>query len=187
MASYTYPVARPDGALSASQIHLLLSRPPVIQKRLQTLLDQKFLADYALTAEGPVLNGMFDLLNPSGASEILFDNFRQLFQKEVEAEVAALLTHIGFVLQENKLTLLELLKQFTKSARTIALDEALEAFRSKGMQVKKPDFEFALSHFNADKLADIDYVEINKLFGAFCRAHAIKFIDQFNDKGSPLD
>lgn len=49
MASYTYPVARPEGSLTTEQIHLLLSRPTLIAKRLQTLLDQKFIADFLLT------------------------------------------------------------------------------------------------------------------------------------------
>lgn len=49
MASYTYPVARPEGALTAQQIHLLLQNPRVIAKRMATLADQKFVADFLLT------------------------------------------------------------------------------------------------------------------------------------------
>ena len=49
MTSYTYPIARPSGALSAEQIHLLLSNPRAIAKRLATLTDYKFIADYLLT------------------------------------------------------------------------------------------------------------------------------------------
>lgn len=48
MASYTYPVARPTGTLTAAQVHLLLSRPNLIAKRVASLLDQKFLMDYLL-------------------------------------------------------------------------------------------------------------------------------------------
>lgn len=50
MGSYTYPVARPEGALSEAQIHLLLSNPRVVAKRLATLADQKFIADFLLSA-----------------------------------------------------------------------------------------------------------------------------------------
>lgn len=49
MTSYTYPVARPEGTLTAQQIHLLLSNPKVVAKRLATLADQKFIADFLLT------------------------------------------------------------------------------------------------------------------------------------------
>lgn len=49
MASYTYPVARPEGSLTTEEIHLLLSRPGVIAKRVRSLLDQRFIADFLLT------------------------------------------------------------------------------------------------------------------------------------------
>lgn len=49
MASYTYPVARPSGTLTTEQIHLLLSNPNVIAKRMATLADQKFIADFLLS------------------------------------------------------------------------------------------------------------------------------------------
>lgn len=49
MSSYTYPVARPEGTLTTEQIHLLLSNPRVVAKRMATLADQKFIADYLLT------------------------------------------------------------------------------------------------------------------------------------------
>jgi hypothetical protein len=46
--SYTYPLARPSGTLTAAQVHQLLSNPRVIAKRVQTLTDQRFIADYLL-------------------------------------------------------------------------------------------------------------------------------------------
>lgn len=49
MASYTYPVPRPTGALTAEQIHLLLTNPRVIAKRVADLSAQRFIADFLLT------------------------------------------------------------------------------------------------------------------------------------------
>ncbi len=46
--SYTYPLARPSGTLTPQQVHQLLQNPRVIQKRVQTLADQRFIADYLL-------------------------------------------------------------------------------------------------------------------------------------------
>ncbi len=46
--SYTYPLARPSGTLTAAQVHMLLSQPRVIAKRVQKLTDQRFIADYLL-------------------------------------------------------------------------------------------------------------------------------------------
>jgi hypothetical protein len=46
--SYTYPLARPSGTLTAAQVHQLLSNPRVIAKRVQKLTDQRFIADYLL-------------------------------------------------------------------------------------------------------------------------------------------
>jgi hypothetical protein len=50
MPSYTYPLARPSGTLTAAQLHLLLSKPNLIAKRVAQLVDQKFLADFLLQA-----------------------------------------------------------------------------------------------------------------------------------------
>lgn len=49
MASYTYPVARPEGTLTPQQIHLLLGNNKVIAKRMAGLTDQKFIADFLLS------------------------------------------------------------------------------------------------------------------------------------------
>jgi len=48
MASYTYPVARPSGALTPEQTHALLNNPRVIAKRVAELAQQRFISDYLL-------------------------------------------------------------------------------------------------------------------------------------------
>lgn len=48
MPSYTYPVARPTGTLTTAQIHLLLSNPRLVAKRVAQLTDQRFISDYLL-------------------------------------------------------------------------------------------------------------------------------------------
>ena len=48
MSTYTYPVKRLEGAVPAQQVHLLLSRPELVAKRLGDLLDSKFVADFLL-------------------------------------------------------------------------------------------------------------------------------------------
>lgn len=48
MSSYTYPVKRPEGTLTAEQIHLLLSNPNVLARRVASLADSRFIADYLL-------------------------------------------------------------------------------------------------------------------------------------------
>ena len=47
--SYTYPVKHPEGTLTTEQLHLLLSNPTVIAKRLLSLTEMKFVADFLLT------------------------------------------------------------------------------------------------------------------------------------------
>lgn len=49
MAGYTYPVAHPTGELTEEQIHSLLKSPTLIARRIASLADQKFLADFLLT------------------------------------------------------------------------------------------------------------------------------------------
>lgn len=48
MPSYTYPVVQTTGTLSTAQIHLLLSNPTLIARRLASLTSMKFVADYLL-------------------------------------------------------------------------------------------------------------------------------------------
>lgn len=48
MASYTYPLARPEGTLTTAQIHLLLANPQLIARRLADLTQMRFIGDYLL-------------------------------------------------------------------------------------------------------------------------------------------
>ena len=57
MSSYTYPVPRPEGALSTAQIHLLMQNPRVIAKRVATLADQRFISDFLLTGRFAATGG----------------------------------------------------------------------------------------------------------------------------------
>jgi hypothetical protein len=57
MASYTYPVARPEGTLTTAQIHLLLQSPQLIAKRMADLTKMKFIADYLLTGRYNAVGG----------------------------------------------------------------------------------------------------------------------------------
>ena len=47
--SYTYPVKHPEGTLTTDELHLLLSNPTVIAKRLHDLTEMKFIADFLLS------------------------------------------------------------------------------------------------------------------------------------------
>lgn len=47
--SMTYPVKHLEGDLTPEQIHLILRTPNVIAKRVATLAEQRFIADYLLT------------------------------------------------------------------------------------------------------------------------------------------
>lgn len=48
MSSYTYPIASPVGTLTTTQIHTLLASPRIVSRRLATLMDNKFVADFIL-------------------------------------------------------------------------------------------------------------------------------------------
>ena len=53
MPSYTYPVRHPEGTLTTEQLHLLLSNPRIIAKRLADITKMGFIADF-------LLQGRFD-------------------------------------------------------------------------------------------------------------------------------
>src|SRR4051812_37330627 len=72
MPTYTYPLARPTGTLTTAQIQLLLQNPRVIAKRVQTLADQKFIADYLLTGRFTATGG--GLFYENGESIFATDN-----------------------------------------------------------------------------------------------------------------
>jgi hypothetical protein len=48
MASYTYPAARPWGTKTPLKTHALLNNPRLIARRVATLAEQRFIADYLL-------------------------------------------------------------------------------------------------------------------------------------------
>ena len=48
MASYTYPLVRPEGTLTAAEVHAILSTPSRIARRVAQLSDQGFIADFLL-------------------------------------------------------------------------------------------------------------------------------------------
>ena len=50
---YTYPVKHPSGALTTEQLHLFLSNPRVIARRVADITQMRFIADY-------LLQGRFD-------------------------------------------------------------------------------------------------------------------------------
>lgn len=57
MPSYTYPVARPSGALTPEQTHALLNNPRVIARRVAELADQRFISDYLLAGRYAAVGG----------------------------------------------------------------------------------------------------------------------------------
>lgn len=57
MASYTYPVARPSGALTPEQTHALLNNPRVIARRVAELAEQRFISDYLLAGRYSAVGG----------------------------------------------------------------------------------------------------------------------------------
>lgn len=57
MASYTYPVVRPSGALTTEQTHALLNNPRVIARRVAELADQRFISDYLLAGRYTATSG----------------------------------------------------------------------------------------------------------------------------------
>lgn len=55
--SYTYPVSHPTGTLTQEQLHLLLSNPALIARRVADLTRMKFIADYLLPARFDATGG----------------------------------------------------------------------------------------------------------------------------------
>lgn len=53
MGSYTYPIAHPDKTLTPEQVHILLSKPQLVAKRLADITQMRFIADF-------LLSGRFD-------------------------------------------------------------------------------------------------------------------------------
>lgn len=77
MPSYTYPTARPEGNLTADQIHLLLRNPQLIARRVARLVDEKFLADFLLT-------GRYDAVGGG----IFYDNGETLYADDTPEQIA---------------------------------------------------------------------------------------------------
>jgi hypothetical protein len=76
MASYTYPVARPSGALTVAETHLLLQDPDVIAARVADLADQRFISDF-------LLSGRFE----ARGGGIFYENGEEIFPADASASV----------------------------------------------------------------------------------------------------
>lgn len=77
MASYTYPVKHLEGTLTTEQIHSLLQNPRVIAKRVATLADQRFIADYLLA-------GRFD----AAGGGVFYETGEEIFASDSPEAVA---------------------------------------------------------------------------------------------------
>lgn len=55
--SYTYPVKHPTGTLTTEQLHLLLSNPRLIARRVADITKMRFIADYLLPARFDATGG----------------------------------------------------------------------------------------------------------------------------------
>lgn len=57
MASYTYPVQHPEGSLTQKELHLLLSSPKLIARRVAELSKMRFIADFLLAGRFDATGG----------------------------------------------------------------------------------------------------------------------------------
>jgi len=55
--SYTYPVKHPTGTLTTEQLHLLLSNPRLVARRVADITKMRFIADYLLPARFDATGG----------------------------------------------------------------------------------------------------------------------------------
>lgn len=92
MPSYTYPVARPTGTLTTAQIHLLLSNPNVLAKRIAALTDQRFISDY-------LLGGRFSAVGGG----VFYETGEQIFASDSAEAVEALAEYPLTVLTRGEL------------------------------------------------------------------------------------
>lgn len=77
MSSYTYPLPSPSGTLTTQQIHILLSRPELVSKRLASLMDSKFVADF-------LLQGRFE----AAGGSILYETGEEIFAADSPEAIA---------------------------------------------------------------------------------------------------
>ncbi len=77
MVSNVYPVKHPEGQLTKEQIHLLLSRPALIAKRLADITQMRFIADY-------LLQGRFD----AAGGGIYYETGEEIFAADSPEAVA---------------------------------------------------------------------------------------------------
>lgn len=91
MASYTYPVKHPEGTLTTAELHLLLSNPTVIAKRLLDLTQMRFIADF-------LLSGRF---NAAGGG-IFYETGEEAFASEDPESVSPLGEYRKVVLESGE-------------------------------------------------------------------------------------
>ena len=77
MGSYTYPIAHPDKTLTPEQVHILLSKPQLIAKRLADITQMRFIADF-------LLSGRFD----ATGGGVFYETGEEIFASDAPEAVA---------------------------------------------------------------------------------------------------
>lgn len=112
MASMTYPTARPSGSLSTAELHLLLSNPRTIARRVSTLADQRFIADFLLSGRYSAEGG-----------GIFYETGEQIFPADVSESVAPNGEYPQTVLTEGELAAA---KTDKRGLQTVITDEKIK-------------------------------------------------------------
>lgn len=133
--SYTYPVARPSGTLTTAQIHLLLSNPRVIAKRVATLTDQRFIADY-------LLGGRFT----AAGGGIFYETGEQIFASDSAEAVEPLGEYPTTVLSRGELA----------AAKTNKLGLATEIADEQISRLGQNSVDRALTRLANQVIKDVD-------------------------------
>lgn len=93
MANYTYPTATPEGSLTTAQIHLVLSNPRLIAKRIAELSKMKFIGDFLLPQRFEAKGG-----------GIFYENGEEIFAADAPESVAPNAAYPKTVLTQGELS-----------------------------------------------------------------------------------
>ncbi len=107
MGSYTYPLVRSEGTLTAAEVHAILASPSRIARRVAQLSDQGFIADYLLqgrytaqgggvfyeTGENPIADESPEAVEPGSEYKlIVLDEGELVAAKTVKWGIGTLIT-----------------------------------------------------------------------------------------------
>ena len=127
---------------------------------------------------------MYECFEPNEKKDITFYNFTKAFKKMLDDDLFKIASFFLKDLQNNKLTFIDIVRQYTKDQNFIEFRKVIEAIDYWKIQIKTTDLNLMLEELGTLKNAlngEINYVKFNEQLIDYARRKNIPINQQLID------